>query len=507
MKLFSSILLSISLFFTIVVLPQTAQPKEMPWVAPTSPVFSDAERQAELSKRRRAVLDAMKDDSVMVLWSAEPKIYSNDVDFMFRQENNLYYLTALKQENATLILFKKGGVSGEAVFIPKRNPQRETWNGRMYSIEDVVRLSGIKTVVDAAELSGLLKALKSRAGFSSTSGFSLPPAFTNLYSLLPRNTRDENGTREFRREAEFAGTLQGYEIQNGQAIFAKLRQVKSLYELRLLQHAIDISAEAHMRAMSNIGTLGWEYEVQAEIEYVFRRRNADYWGYPSIVGCGPNGTTLHYIESQGRIGRTDLMLIDVGAEYDHYTADITRTFPVNGKFTPAQRDIYTIVYDAQEAAAAKLRPGAMISEASGAAAAVIEERLARLGLITAVGALIPGTQMPQYRIWYMHGWGHWLGMNVHDVGQQVPLAPGMVTTNEPGVYIRSDALDYFDMTKPGMKEFIEKIRPAFERYKNIGVRIEDDMLITESGVSWMSGRIPRKLEDVEAFMAGKASLK
>lgn len=484
---------------------------------PPAPVFSDTERQTELAKRRAAVLSEMKNDSVMVLWSAEPKIYANDVDFYYRQENNLYYLTALKQQNATLVLYKKGAEAREVLFLPQRNPQRETWNGRMYSNEDATRLSGIKTVADAAEIGGFLEAIRKKDGYATKNGVSMPGGFVNFYALLPRPARDSNGMREFAQEAAFSKSLTGYALENAQPIFAKMRQIKSDYELKILQHAIDISGEAHMRAMSTIGLMKWEYETQAEIEYIFRKRNADYWGYPSIVGCGPNGTTLHYIESQSPVGGGQLMLIDVGAEYDHYTADVTRTFPVNGKFTPAQKDIYQIVYDAQEAAAEKLKPGAMVSDASTAATKLIEERLAKLGLITAVGATIPGSEMdvpdgkggmrkistPQYRLWFMHGWGHWLGMNVHDVGLNVPLAAGMVTTNEPGVYIRADALDYLDMSKPGMKEFVDKIRPAFERYKTIGVRIEDDMLITPTGVAWMSGGIPRKLEDVEAFMARK----
>ena len=210
--------------------------------------------------------------------------------------------------------------------------------------------------------------------------------------------------------------------------------------------------------------------------------------------------------------------MDVGAEYDHYTADVTRTFPANGKFSKEQAEIYQAVYDAQEAAAKTLKPGARFSEPSQAAAKSLEQSLAKLGLITAGGAFIPGTERevsdgkggkrklgtPQYFLWYMHGWGHWLGMNVHDVGDYMkPLQPGMVFTNEPGIYIREDALDYLPDT-PEVKAFITKIKPAYEKYKNIGVRIEDDMLITDSGVEWMTKNLPRKIGEIEALMA-KAS--
>ena len=189
-----------------------------------------------------------------------------------------------------------------------------------------------------------------------------------------------------------------------------------------MQHAIDITSEALMRSMGMIGKANWEYEVHAEVDYTFRRRNADYWGYPSIVGCGGNATTLHYVESQGAVKKGDLMLMDVGAEYDHYTADVTRTFPVNGKFSKEQAEIYQIVYDAQEAAAKTIKPGARFGEPASAALGEIKNGLAKLGLITAPDAKFQAdfngrtVEIDQYRLWYMHGWGHWLGMNVHDVG-------------------------------------------------------------------------------------------
>jgi Xaa-Pro aminopeptidase len=262
----------------------------------------------------------------------------------------------------------------------------------------------------------------------------------------------------------------------------------------LLQHAIDITTEAQMRSMSMVKRADWEYEVQAEVEYTFRRRNADYWGYPSIVGCGPNATTLHYVESQSPIVKSNLLLMDVGAEYDHYTADVTRTFPVNGKFTKEQAEIYQIVYDAQEAVAKATKPGVKFSELGRIANRVVADGLFKLGLTT-------DRDSQQHRIWFMHGLGHWLGMNVHDVGDYgAPLAPGMVFTNEPGIYIRADALDYLADT-PENRALIAKIKPAFEKYKNIGVRIEDDMLVTAHGVEWMTASLPRKIRDIEAFMA------
>lgn len=475
-------------------------------VAPPAPKFADAERQAELAKRRANVGKAMSENSLMILFSAEPKNYAGDVDFYYRQENNLYYLTNLRQNNATLVLIKEGGNVREILFLPKRNPAAETWNGRMYSREQATNISGVKTIIDSSELDNFLQTLKDKKSFTvkETSVANFPE---NLYLLLPESEKDGNGMAEFRKEYEFEQTISGYKIANAQDIFAPLRLIKSPMEIKLLQHAIDITTEAQMRSMAMIGRSNWEYEVQAEVEYTFRRRNADYWGYPSIVGCGPNATTLHYVESQGEVKKGDLMLMDVGAEYDHYTADVTRSFPANGKFSKQQAEIYQIVYDAQESAAKTIRPGARFNQPSNAAAEAIKQGLAKLGLITAPDAKYELTfngkpyEVDQYRLWYMHGWGHWLGMNVHDVGDYgAAMQEGMIFTNEPGIYIREDALLYIPDT-PANKAFLAKVRPAFEKYKNIGVRIEDDMLVTKNGVEWMTKALPRSIADIEAFMA------
>lgn len=476
-------------------------------VTPPAPSISDAERQTELAKRRAKVIEAMSSDSMMILFSAEPKNYAGDVDFMYRQENNLYYLTNLKQRNATLVLMKNGSEAKEILFLPKRNPASETWNGKMYSREEAAKISGVKTMVDASELDAFLQSVKDKKPFNSKDGASVSTVPATIYLLLPENETDGDGKAEYRKESEFSKSVAGYKIQNARRIFDNLRLIKSPMEIKLMQHAIDITTEAQMRSMAMVGKAKYEYEVQAEVEYTFRRRNADYWGYPSIVGCGPNATTLHYVESQGEVKLGDLLLMDVGAEYDHYTADVTRTYPSNGKFTREQAEIYQAVYDAQEAAAKTVKPGASFRDASRAADKSIKESLAKMNLITAPDAtyqiLYQGKaiNMPQYRLWFMHGFGHWLGMNVHDVGDyDAPLQAGMIFTNEPGIYIREDALDYLSDT-PENKVFLAKIRPAYEKYKNIGVRIEDDLLVTPTGVEWMTKALPRKINEIEQFMA------
>jgi Xaa-Pro aminopeptidase len=390
----------------------------------------------------------------------------------------------------------------------------------MYTAAEAGDASGIKEIWDAIELAPFLRSLRNRESyrpkpeniFMSSISASLTVAdglvtsgFEKVFEAVAKNEAElymlapgEGETREYRPEqrfiSEWTKTPSGYNVKNAAPIFAEMRLRKSPLELELMQHAIDITTEAHERSWAAAGDAKWEYEVDAQVAYTFKLRNADHWGYPSIVGCGPNATTLHYIESQGQVKPGDLMLMDVGAEYEHYTADVTRTFPVNGKFSPAQAELYQIVYDAQEAGAKAARPGMVVSDVNRAATEVIKDGLLKLGLIT-------DRNSGQYRIWFMHGTSHWLGMNVHDVGNYgAKLEPGMTFTNEPGIYVRPDALDNLPKTAENEK-FIAAIRPAFEKYKGIGVRIEDDMVITPDGVKWMTEALPRKIADIEAFMA------
>ncbi|MEQ1924000.1 MAG: aminopeptidase P N-terminal domain-containing protein, partial [Pyrinomonadaceae bacterium] len=242
-------------------------------ITPPAPKFTDAERQSELAKRRAAVAAKMADKSVLILFSAEPKLYTNDVDYVYRQENNLYYLTALKQDGATFVMTKNGGVATETLFLPKRVALREAWEGKMYSREQATAISGVRSIVDSAERDAFLAAVKEKKAFSSKEGVSIA-APDNVYLLLPDGERDRDGMREFGVEHTFSKGLTGYKVENAQPIFAGLRHIKSPYELKLLQHAVDISVEAHMRAMATVGRAKWEYEVHAEVEYTYRRRNA-----------------------------------------------------------------------------------------------------------------------------------------------------------------------------------------------------------------------------------------
>jgi Xaa-Pro aminopeptidase len=483
---------------------------------PTAPVFDPKARLAELAQRRSRVAEAIGPKGLLILFSTEARVYANDVNYEYRQENNLYYLTMLKQNRATLVLLPGNAKLREILFLPRPQPLFEVWSGHMYTAEEASAASGIDEIWDAREFQPFIEALGARQPYRPkpenifmsklAPGEDLASSFTELfgaaekrvaglYLLTSRGPNDREYRNEQRFAAEWEKSDSGFAIKNAAPIFANLRLRKSEMELQLLQHAIDITTEAMERAWVAAGSAKWEYEVDAQVAYTFKLRNA-HWGYPSIVGCGPNATTLHYEESQAPVKAGELILMDVGAEYDHYTADVTRTFPVNGKFTPAQAEIYQIVYDAQEAGAKVIRPGAVYSDVHRAATEVIKTGLLKLGLIT-------DRNSDQYRLWFMHGTTHFLGMNVHDVGYAARLEPGMVFTNEPGIYVRLDALDNrpSNFNPQEWEKFKKSVGPAFAKYKGIGVRIEDDMLVTETGTRWMTAALPRKLTKIEAFIA------
>lgn len=491
-------------------------------IAPPPPKIADNDRITELRARRLEVMKRMGDRALLVLLSTEPRVYNNDTDYPYRQENNLYYLTGIKQEDATLVLIPGAKRTREILFVPRRNPAQETWTGHMLSFEEARARSGIEDVRDQALLKGFLSLIAPRLEQplgAAKLETELSERWTDDFQTLIGAVKANEGeifllnpsvpnSREFRQEQEFANRVTtasaGLMVKPAQPIFSEMRLRKSAWELNLMQHAVDITSEAFHRVFAAAAPGIYEYEIQAEFEYTFRRRNADNWGYPCIVGAGANATTLHYITNQDRLGDGSLLLMDCAAEYDHYSADITRTIPISGKFTKEQAEIYRIVYEAQQEAIKVTRPGGMVNtrhdpnispdSIHGRATEVVKDGLLRLGLITS-------KSNNEYRIWFMHGTSHWLGMSVHDVGDySKPLAPGMVLTVEPGIYIRPDALDVLPKT-PETERFIKAVRPAFEKYKGIGVRIEDDVLVTENGPKVMSAAIPSKLEELETTIA------
>lgn len=493
--------------------------------APRTAKITEADRLAELTARRAEVLKRISPKGILILFSAVPRVYTLDVDYPFRQENNLYYLTGINQPGVTLILVPGAKKTREILFMPRRDPRTETWTGHMLSAEEARARSGIQEVWDDTWLNSLLAFLAPRASEILSQRGTLPKMEDKrieewredfrtlreairigegeLHLLIPFFERE---SREFKSEqalaSQMASMAVGLTVKDAWPILSELRLHKSPWELRLLEHATDITAEAFHRVYAFISPGAYEYELQAEFEYTFHRHNAG-WGYPCIIGGGANATTLHYETNQDLLPANGLVLMDCGAEYDHYTVDITRTIPVSGKFTKEQAEIYRLVYAAQMEAIKLIRPGIVLSSPGTRlnsnpiytrSAEIIKEGLLRLGLITS-------KDNDEYRTWFMHGSTHWIGMNVHDVGNYAtPLAPGMVFTVEPGIYIRPDALDVLPKT-PENEKFIAAVRPAFEKYKGIGVRIEDDVLVTEGEPKVMSAAVPSKLEEIEAAMA------
>ncbi|HTS62388.1 MAG TPA: Xaa-Pro aminopeptidase [Candidatus Acidoferrales bacterium] len=487
-------------------------------VAPPPPASWQRDRVSDLTARRKAVAERIGERAVLILYAAEPRNYANDIDWPFRQENNFFYLTGLTQPGTALVLVPGAGKMKEILFLPRPVPSRETWTGHMLTAAEAREISGIADVLDANQLNSLISTLIPRArGALAASGdpaggrggrggntespwgeeFSKITGLANsgdlqLYMLLPARPN----AAEYSREQEFAGRVAGVgagiAIRDATAIFGELRRIKSQRELDILQHAVDITAEGFQRAYALAVPGAWEYEIQAQFEYTFLRRDS-HWGYPCIVGSGVNATTLHYETNKSQLKDGELILMDDAAEFDQYSVDVTRTIPINGKFTREQAAIYRLVYDAQQAGFQNAKPGKASNAMQNAANDVFKQGLYKLGLITD-----PNSDA-QAKVWSIHGMSHGIGLNVHDPGGR-ELQPGMVVTMEPGLYFRPDALDNLPKT-PEMQKFAEAVRPVFEKYKGIGVRIEDDVLITTGEPRVLSAGIPSKLEDVEAAIA------
>lgn len=477
------------------------------FAASSEPESKIREKAEEISARRQKALELMG-SGMMILFSNEPKYFSNDVFYPFRQENNLYYLTGINQAGITLVLLPENYDQREILFLPRRDPSREIWTGHMLSPEEASRISNISHVWDADEFEPFIEAVLHGNRYDKRT----PDDERDYRSLFNAAARDSANVRllegrgaerikEFALSHAFKNSLSrfsGVHAKDAMPLFTQLRLVKSPYEISLLRRAVDITCEAHrlvMAAAAKRTAPGMnESEMDGIILATYRRHGA-HWGFPSIVASGPNATTLHYEDnSRAILHDNELVLLDIGAAVDHYSADVTRTIPISGTFTPEQRAVYEIVLQAQKTAIQAVGPGMTIRKIHNIARDVLRNGLLDLRLITDV-------ESDQYRMWFMHGTSHWIGLDVHDVGgRDTPFEPGMVLTVEPGIYIRDDALDYLEDT-PANKKLIESIRPAFEAYKNIGIRIEDDILVTESGFEILSESAPRTVDDIEAYMS------
>ncbi|HEX9692909.1 MAG TPA: aminopeptidase P N-terminal domain-containing protein [Gemmatimonadales bacterium] len=398
----------------------------------------------EVRARRQALLEQIGPGVVLLPAARRARIDELVIqDNDFRQDDYFFYLTGLETEDAWLLLSVAGGERGETLFLPARVPQRETWTGRRLGPgQDAVALSGIGEVRELQQdslRSAVLAALHRTGG--------------PLY-LVMRGAIDGRGELEQWR----AGWP---DVRDATSIINGMRAVKDAAEIAALRRAITITAQAHRAAMREMRPGMREYEVEAVIEYTFRRHGADRVAFPSIVGSGPNSTTLHYDVNRRTMAAGDLVVIDIGAEYGQYAADVTRTVPVSGTYTPRQRAVYELVLATQQTAIDSVRPGLTLRELGAIATRFMREHST---------GVCPGDDCTPY---FNHGLSHWLGMRVHDVGGRVPLAPGMVFTIEPGIYLPDEQL---------------------------GVRIEDDILVTTTGAEVLSRGAPRAVDDIEALM-------
>jgi Xaa-Pro aminopeptidase len=462
------------------------------------PALLGAQSQQEYAARRAALVAGLSDGALVALGAHEP---SQDY-LSFYQSPSFYYLTGFKEPGAALVVVKRGGqVVSSTMFVQPRLPSREVWTGSRLGVEGIARLTGMSGR-DADELPKVLDSLAA-AGVPMSVVGDLGESAEGAASLMEARSPD---AQVFDRLRAKYSSLKVTPVN--QAV-ERARGKKSEAELRQIRQAVDITVLAHREAMAALEPGMNEFEIQALIEYTFRRNGADRPSFATIVGSGPNSTTLHYNADDRFIGANDVIVMDIGASYKGYAADVTRTIPASGKFSPQQRAVYEIVRAAQAAAERQAKVGASARLMDDSSRAVLAAGLARLGLIespTATYDCAVGQetrQCPQYRLYYMHGLGHGIGLEVHDPEQYYftgTIAAGSAFTLEPGIYVRERVLEEMP-DSPRNREVAAKLRAAVNTYRNIGVRIEDDYIVTDRGVEWIS-RAPREIDEVEAAMRG-----
>ncbi|MBZ4040536.1 aminopeptidase P N-terminal domain-containing protein [Novilysobacter selenitireducens] len=426
-------------------------------------------------RRRKQLMRMAGDDAILVLPAAKETVRSRDTHHPYRQDSDFSYLTGFPEPEAVLVLVP-GRAHGEVLlFCRERDPDREGWDGPRFGPEGAVEAFGMDDAYPIGDLDDILPGLlegRSRVyyHFGRDAEFDL-----QLIGWV-------NRVRAMMR----MGAQPPHEFLELGHLLDEMRLFKDRDELKLMQRAADITVEAHAAAMRAVRPGMHEYQLQAQLEYTFRMHDA-VPAYGSIVGAGANGCVLHYVANAGRINEGDLVLVDAGAEYRGYAADITRTFPANGRFTPAQRALHDLVGQAQAAALAQARPGVPYQAGHDAAVETLTEGLLKLGLLK--GSLEKNIAEERYKRFYRHKTGHWIGLDVHDVGEyridgeSRLLEPGMVFTIEPGLYIAPDDTS------------------VAAKWRGIGIRTEDDVLVTDDGHRVLTDALARSSDEIEAFMA------
>ncbi len=431
--------------------------------------------QQEYLRRRQALLATMKPGSAALIFAAPEATRSNDSEYPYRQSSDFWYFTGFNEPEAVLVLIKSDDTHNHSVLFNRvRDLTAEIWFGRRLGQEAAPEKLGVDRALAFSEINEQLAQLLN--GLDEVYHAQGEYAYADEIVFTALNTLRKGSRQNLKAPAS---------VTDWRPVVHEMRLFKSPEELEVMRRAGEISALAHTRAMERCRPGMFEYQLEGEILHEFTRHGARFPSYNTIVGGGENGCILHYTENESELRDGDLVLIDAGCEYKGYAGDITRTFPVNGKFTPAQRAIYDIVLDSLETALTLFRPGTTIQEVTGEVVRIMVTGLVNLEILKGdVEQLIAENA---HRAFFMHGLSHWLGLDVHDVGFYGPdrsrvLEPGMVLTVEPGLYIAPDA----DV-------------PA--QYRGIGIRIEDDIVITETGNENLTATVVKKADDIEALMA------
>jgi Xaa-Pro aminopeptidase len=444
---------------------------------PTAPPLRAIGRE-EYKRRRRALMKLMGRDSIAIVPTAPVRLRNNDVEYAYRPDSDFFYLTGFAEPESVAVLVP-GRPQGEYIlFVRDRDPARETWDGRRAGPAGAVRDFGADDAFPITDIDEILPGLlENRAKVFYAMG--THPEFDQ------RVVGWVNGLRTQARNGRHAPQ----EMSALDHVLHDMRLFKSRAEVDTMREAARIASRAHVRAMRACIPGKREYEIAAEIVHEFRLHNADL-SYLPIVGGGANGCILHYRENDAPLRAGDLLLIDAGCEVDCYASDITRTFPINGRFSPEQRALYDIVLDANHAAIECVKPGNHWNEPHEAAVRVITQGLLRIGLLK--GKLAKLQEAGAYRKFFMHRTGHWLGMDVHDVGDYKignewrVFEPGMALTIEPGIYVAPGT--------PGVPR----------KYHGIGIRIEDDVVVTRDGCEVLTNGVPKAPLEIERLMASVA---
>lgn len=428
----------------------------------------------EFKRRRQELMRMVGEDGIAIIPASPERRRNRDVYYKYRQDSDLHYLSGFPEPESVLVLIPGREYGEYIIFCREKDPLKETWNGYRIGQEHACSEYGADDSFPIGDIDDILPGMiEGREKLFCTMG--IDSAFDKRVMSWINNIR----------ENVRGGSKPPHEIVSLENILHEMRLIKSNAEIKLMKKAADISAKAHNKAMKAVKPGMFEYQLDAEFLYYFAKNGCEP-AYPSIVGGGRNGCVLHYIDNNAQLNDGDLVLIDAGAEYQGYAADISRTFPVNGKFTGEQKAIYEIVLAAQKAAIDVLKPNVSWNDGHDAAVRAITEGLVDAGILS--GDIEDLIEQSAFKQFFMHKTGHWLGMDVHDVGDYKIgdewriLEPGMVTTVEPGIYITpSETVD--------------------EKWWNIGIRIEDDILIDKKGNKNLTKSAIKEIDEIESCMA------